>query len=251
MLQLKGKRAIVTGGTAGIGKAIAIAYAEQGADVAIFGTNPERAEEVIKALEMKRAVESQFFRSYVLDISNTGVVKSAIEELLKEWEKIDILVNNAGITWDGLLMKMSEEQWDKVLDVNLKSVFNTCQPLIRAMMKAREGSIINISSCSGLTGNAGQVNYSSSKAGMIGFTKSLALEVATRGIRVNCIAPGFIDTRMTEALTDAQKEGIQSQIPMGRTGRPEEIASVALFLASDASSYMTGQVISVDGGIAM
>jgi len=217
MQQLKDKAAVVTGGTAGIGKEIALAFAKQGAHVAIFGTNAERATEVLEHLQ----------KTY------------------------PILVNNAGITRDGLLMKMTEEDWDRVIAVNLKSVYNTCQALVRPMLKARSGKIINITSVIGLIGNAGQANYAASKAGMIGFTQSLAKEVASRGICVNCIAPGFIKTSMTDVLTDAQKEGILKQVPMGRLGSPEEIANTAVFLASDWSNYMTGQVLTVDGGMVM
>lgn len=252
MLQmLKGKKVLITGGTAGIGKQIAITFAEQGACVAIFGTNKERAEKVL--LELKEAATSadQDFLAEIVDVSHKESIDAAIADILSKWGQLDVLVNNAGITRDGLLMKMSEEQWDQVIDVNLKSVFNTCQALVRPMMKARSGKIINISSIVGLTGNAGQVNYSASKSGVIGFTKSLAQELATRGICVNCIAPGFIETRMTDELTDAQKEGILKQIPMGRVGKPEEIAHAALFLASDMSAYMTGQVLTVDGGMVM
>jgi len=246
---LKGKNVLITGGTAGIGKQIALTFAEQGANVAIFGTNVERAQQVVE--EMKQGKPEQKFLFEIVDVSKKSEIEKAIQDILGKWESIDVLVNNAGITRDGLLMKMKEEHWDEVLDVNLKSVFNMCQALVRPMMKAKQGKIINISSVVGLTGNAGQVNYSASKSGVIGFTKSLALELATRGICVNCIAPGFIETRMTEALTDAQKEGILKKIPMGRIGKPEEISHVALFLASDLSKYMTGQVLTVDGGMVM
>lgn len=252
MLQmLKGKTVLVTGSTAGIGKQIALSFAQSGASVAILGTNQERAEQVIEELRAIKSDDSQQFLSLIVNVSNKQEVDAAIEGVLSQWGKIDVLVNNAGITRDSLLMKMAENHWDEVIDVNLKSVFNTCQAIIRSMMKARSGTIINISSIVGLTGNAGQVNYSASKSGVIGFTKSLAQEVASRGITVNCIAPGFIETRMTTALTDAQKEGILKKIPMGRIGSPEEIASVALFLASDMSKYMTGQVLTVDGGMVM
>ena len=165
--------------------------------------------------------------------------------------RIDILVNNAGITRDNLLMKMTEEDWDRVIAVNLKSVYNTCQALVRSMLKARNGKIINITSVVGLNGNAGQANYAASKAGMIGFTQSLAKEVASRGICVNCIAPGFIKTPMTGVLTETQKEAIIKQVPMGRLGNPEEIAHAAVFLASSLSDYVTGQVLTVDGGMVM
>ncbi|MBY0529462.1 MAG: 3-oxoacyl-ACP reductase FabG [Rhabdochlamydiaceae bacterium] len=251
MQLLKDKQALITGGTAGIGKEIALSFARQGASVAICGTNQERASEVLAALEQMRQSESQRFEIVILDISDKKAVEDAVQHLLSAWGSIDILVNNAGITRDGLLMKMSEEDWDAVLNTNLKSVFNTCQVLVRPMLKARKGKIINISSVVGLTGNAGQANYAASKSGMIGFTKSLAQELATRGICVNCIAPGFIQTRMTDVLNDAQREGILKKIPMGRMGDPADIAHAAVFLASSLSDYITGQVLTVDGGMVM
>lgn len=251
MQLLKNKHTLITGGTAGIGKQIALAFAAHGAHVAIFGTNLERANQVLEELKKCSVSEDQQFLAKIVNVSEKKSVEQTIEEILAQWGKIDVLVNNAGITRDGLLMKMPEEHWDEVIDVNLKSVYNTCQTLIRPMMKARCGKIINISLVVGLTGNAGQVNYAASKSGVIGFTKALAQEVASRGICVNCIAPGFIETRMTESLTDVQKEAILKKIPMGRIGKPEEIANTALFLASDMSHYMTGQVLTVDGGMVM
>ncbi len=246
---LKDKAAVITGGTAGIGREIAMAFAREGAHVAIFGTNAERAAEVIDHL--KKTYPHQKFLVKLTDVSDKKAVDQALQEILTEFGKIDILVNNAGITRDGLLMKMTEEDWDRVIAVNLKSVYNTCQALVRPMLKARGGKIINITSVVGLNGNAGQTNYAASKAGMIGFTQSLAKEVASRGICVNCIAPGFIKTPMTDVLTDAQKEGILKQVPMGRLGNAEEIANTAVFLASDWSNYITGQVLTVDGGMVM
>ena len=251
MLRLNGKKTIVTGGTAGIGREIAAAFAKEGANVAIFGTNAERAEETISYLETYRVNAEQKFVYRLVDVSSKVSTHENIQSLLAEWSTIDVLVNNAGITRDGLLMKMSEEDWDQVLDTNLKSVYNTCQSLVRVMLKARTGKIINISSVVGLTGNAGQVNYAASKAGMIGFTKALAQEVASRGISVNCIAPGFIQTRMTEVLTEEQKEAILKRIPMGRLGNCEDIANAAVLLASWLSNYITGQVLTVDGGMVM
>lgn len=248
---LKDKKAVVTGGTAGIGKEIALTFAKQGAHVAIFGTNAERGSQVLQELEQVRVSPEQKFLVELADVSNKKAVDEAINRILAAWNGVDILVNNAGITRDGLLMKMSEDDWDQVIAVNLKSVYNTCQALVRSMIKARCGKIINISSVVGLTGNAGQVNYAASKSGMIGFTQSLAKELAARNICVNCIAPGFIKTSMTDILTDAQKEGIMKQIPMGRLGHPQEIADAALFLASSLSNYMTGQVLTVDGGMVM
>jgi 3-oxoacyl-[acyl-carrier protein] reductase len=244
---LTGKSAIVTGGTAGIGRAIALLFAKAGADVAIFGTNQERAEQVVQ--EMKAAYPNQKFIYYTVNVAKTKEVKEIIDQLLAAWGKVDILVNNAGITRDNLLMKMSEEDWDEVIDINLKSVYNTCQALTRPMMKARSGTIINISSVVGLTGNAGQANYAASKAGMIGFTKSMAKELSSRGVRANCIAPGYIETKMTEGLPPPVKEAILAKIPLGKIGSPADIANAALYLASDLSSYVTGQTLTVDGGM--
>ena len=205
---------------------------------------------LFRSEQLKVSPEQQFYFNNV-NVADKKKVEEAIQNLLSQWTQVDVLVNNAGITRDGLLMKMSEEDWDEVLDVNLKSVYNTCQTLVRSMIKARGGKIINVSSVVGLTGNAGQVNYAASKSGMIGFTKALAQEVATRNICVNCIAPGLISTRMTDVLTDKQKEEMLKQIPMGRTGSPQDIAHAAVFLASPWSDYVTGQVITVDGGMAM
>lgn len=251
MGMLKGKKALITGGTAGIGKGIALAMAREGAHVVIFGTNEERASLVVE--EMRALVEGsgQMFFYHLVDVADKASVDSAIQAVLAQMGGVDILVNNAGITKDGLLMKMSEEDWDQVLATNLKSVYNTCQSLVRVMLKARSGKIINISSVVGITGNAGQSNYAASKAGMIGFTKALAQEVASRGVCVNCIAPGFIQTKMTDVLNEGQKEGILRQIPMGKMGVPEDIANAVVFLASPLSDYITGQVLAVDGGMVM
>ncbi|MDR3624582.1 MAG: 3-oxoacyl-ACP reductase FabG [Chlamydiales bacterium] len=247
---LQGKTAIVTGGNAGIGKAIALLFAKQGANIALFGTNTERGKKAVDeiAAAVQNGVKLQFFQ---VDVSKTKAVDQTIEEVLQNFGSIDILVNNAGIVRDMLLMKMTEEDWDVVIDVNLKSVYNMTHALVRPFLKAKKGKIINVSSVVGLMGNAGQTNYAASKAGMIGFTKSLAKEVAGRGITVNCIAPGFIDTQMTESLTESQKATILGQIPMSRLGTSEEIAKAALFLASDMSDYITGQVLTVDGGMVM
>lgn len=251
MQLLKKKVAIVTGATAGIGREIALQFAKQGADVIVMGTNKERAEEVVKELNQIKLADDQRFCYKIVNVASTQEVHDTIAQVLTEFGKVDILVNNAGITRDGLLMKMKEEDWDTVLDVNLKSAFNTSQAVIRSMMKARSGKIINISSVVGLTGNAGQVNYSASKAGIIGFTKALALEVATRGICVNCIAPGFIQTRMTDELSDTQKQAILVKIPMGQMGTTQNIADAVVFLASGMADYITGQVLTVDGGMVM
>ena len=251
MQLLTNKKALITGGTAGIGKEIAMAFAKQGADVAIFGTSAERSTQVLSELEQARTSPEQKFESFLVNVSEKTSVETVIQQLLGKWGQVDILVNNAGITRDGLLMRMSEEDWDQVIDVNLKSVYNTCQALVRPMIKAKGGKIINISSVVGLTGNAGQANYAASKSGMIGFTKALALELATRNICVNCIAPGFIQTRMTDVLTEGQKDGVLKKIPMGRMGNPQDIANAAVFLASHLSDYVTGQVLTVDGGMVM
>ena len=246
---LKGQTTIVTGGTAGIGAAIAKCFAMQGAYVAIFGTNQQRGEQIVA--ELKAFPHNAGAAFYQLDVANTQDVDQAIKKILNERGHVDVLVNNAGITRDQLLMKMNEEDWDKVIDVNVKSCYNTCHALVRSFLKAKRGKIINMSSVVGLTGNAGQVNYAASKAAIIGLTKALAKELASRNVHVNCIAPGFVATPMTEVLTTAQKEASMQNIPMGRMGTPEEIANVALFLASTWSDYITGQVITVDGGMVM
>jgi 3-oxoacyl-[acyl-carrier protein] reductase len=251
MLLLKNKKALVTGGSSGIGKEISLRFAREGADVAIFGTNAERVKEVLAEIEKERVSPEQKFVAEAVNVAQKKGVEEAIQRILALFGSLDVLVNNAGITRDNLLMRMSEAEWDEVIDVNLKSVVNTSSALIRPMIKAKSGKIINISSVVGLTGNAGQVNYAASKSGMIGFTKALALELASRGICVNCIAPGFIKTRMTDALTDPQKEAILKNIPMGRMGGPHEIADAAVFLASALSNYITGQVLTVDGGMVM
>jgi 3-oxoacyl-[acyl-carrier protein] reductase len=248
---LKDKKVIITGGTAGIGKAIATLFVEQGAHVAIFGTNRERADQVVASLEALKVFPEQKILSTLVDVSNSAEVETAIQGILAQFGQVDVLINNAGITKDNLLMKMSEEDWDRVLDVNLKSVYNLCRSLARPMLKSRGGSIINVSSVVGLMGNAGQANYAASKAGMVGLSKALAKEWASRGIRVNCLAPGYIDTDMTAVLPANIKETLLTKIPLGRMGSPRDIAHAALFLASDLSNYVTGQVIPVDGGMVM
>ena len=243
---LENQVAIITGGNAGIGRAIALKFAKEGAKVLIFGTNEEKGRQVTEEIARLNQQPAQF---YAVDVSQTQQVEDTIKKILDQYKNVDLLVNNAGITADQLLMKMSEQDWDSVLNINLKSCYNTCHALIRSMMKAKKGKIINISSVVGLTGNAGQVNYAASKAGMIGLTKALAKEVASRGIQVNCIAPGFIKTAMTDTLTAEQKEQILRSIPMGCMGEPEDIAEMAWFLA--IANYMTGQVLTVDGGMVM
>lgn len=246
---LKNQIAIVTGGTAGIGKAIAMRYAEQGAYVIIFGTSIERGNQVVEAI--KAIPGSAGAEFYPMNIANFAEVDQAVKSVLEKHQHVDILVNNAGITRDLLLMKMNEADWDDVMDVNAKSCYNTCKSLVRSFLKAKKGKIINMSSVIGLTGNAGQVNYAASKAAIIGMTKAMAKELASRNIHVNCIAPGFIETGMTGVMGEDLKEATLAKIPLGRMGSPEDIANVALFLASGLSDYITGQVFTVDGGMVM
>ncbi|MCP5506254.1 MAG: 3-oxoacyl-[acyl-carrier-protein] reductase [Chlamydiales bacterium] len=246
---LKGKKALITGGTSGLGKEIALTFAEEGADVAIMGTNLERARQVVTELEKNKTEEGQKFWFDTVNVASKEEVNQSVDKLLKEWDGVDILINCAGITRDGLFMKMSEEDWDQVMNTNLKSVYNLSHALVRPMMKARKGKIINVTSVIGLTGNPGQVNYSASKLGMVGFTRSLAKELGARNINVNCIAPGFFETPMTNVLNEQQREGILKRVPMGRLGNPKEIAHAAVFLASHMSDYITGQVLTVDGGM--
>ena len=243
---LKGKVAIITGGSRGIGRAIALKLASLGANIVInYRKYNESVEETLKEIKAKD-VEALGFE---VDSSDFNSVEKLVKDTLNHFGRIDILVNNAGITKDTLLMRMSEEDFDKVIDVNLKGTFNFVKHITPIMLKQREGRIINISSVVGIVGNAGQLNYASSKAGVIGLTKSLAKEVGSRGLTVNAIAPGFIKTDMTEVLSDKVKEHINSQIPLKRMGEPEDVANMVAFLASQQSSYITGQVINVDGGM--
>jgi len=246
--ELSGKVALVTGGSRGIGRAIALALAGAGAGVAItYRSADAEAAAVVAAIESAGG-KAKSFKSDAADFAGAAQV---VETVTAAFSRLDILVNNAGITKDGLLMRMSETDWDSVIATNLKSVFNFSKAAVRPMMGQRSGKIINVSSIAGVIGNPGQTNYAASKAGMIGFTKSLARELGSRNIQVNAIAPGFIDTDMTAALTPEQKEKLEQNIPLRRTGKPEEIAGVARFLASPASDYMTGQVLCVDGGMVM
>lgn len=247
---LTNQTAVVTGGTRGIGKAIALRLAEEGASVAICGTNPEKGNATLAELQALMSGD-QKAAFYQVDVANGTQVEEMIAQIYADFGHIEILVNNAGITRDNLLMRLSEEDWDNVLNTNLKSIYLMCRAVIRTMMKARQGKIINISSVVGLTGNAGQANYAASKAGMIGFTKSLAQEVASRGINVNCVAPGFTETDMTDVLNEKQKEGVLAKIPMQKMGAPQDIANAVLFLASPLAAYITGQVLAVDGGMVM
>ena len=245
---MNGKIALVTGGSRGIGRGICVALAKRGVHVAFsYAGNNEAAAET-KALIESCGAQALAMQS---DVSQADDVKALVDETIKTFGKIDILVNNAGITRDGLLMSMKEEAFDAVIDTNLKGAFHCMKAVCRPMMRQRSGRIINLSSVVGVHGNAGQVNYSASKAGLIGMTKSLAKEVATRGITVNAIAPGFIETDMTDAIDHGAKEALRSTIPMARLGQVEDIAATVVFLASDEAGYITGQVLGVDGGMGM
>jgi len=246
MKLLEGKVAIVTGAARGIGRAIAICFAKEGADVAFtdlrLDDNTESLTKEITALGRKA-------KAYASDASKFEETQKVVNEVVNDFGTIDVLVNNAGITMDTLLMRMSEQQWDTVLNVNLKSVFNFTKAVQPVMLKNKRGSIVNLSSVVGVHGNAGQANYSASKAGIIGFTKSVALEVGSRNIRCNAVAPGFIITEMTAKLSEEQRKTWENFIPMKRGGTPEEVANVCLFLASELSSYVSGQVISICGAM--
>ncbi|NBO23823.1 MAG: 3-oxoacyl-[acyl-carrier-protein] reductase [Chlamydiae bacterium] len=247
-INLKGKTALVTGGTSGIGHQIVKTLLQAGANVIFMGTSEEKAEGVIQeCLTFKKEEQQLLFKK--VNVADFQFVQDAVQECYKQFENIDILVNCAGITKDKLMLKMTEEDWDSVIDINLKSAFNLSKAVIRQMMKARSGKIINISSVVGLTGNPGQVNYSASKSGMIGFTQSLAKELAARNICVNCVAPGFIQTKMTDELSEEQKQALYGKIPLARFGRVEDVANLVLFLSSSLSDYITGEVIAVDGGM--
>lgn len=245
---LTGKNALVTGAGRGIGKAIALELAAKGAFVIVnYNGSKEAAEQTVA--EIKAAGGDAV--AYQCSVSDYEACGAMITALIKEYTHIDILVNNAGITRDGLLMKMSEEDFDAVINTNLKGCFNTIRHMSRYFLKQRAGKIINISSVSGILGNAGQANYSASKAGVIGLTKAVARELASRGINVNAVAPGFVETDMTDALSDSVKENLKSQIPLGKIGHPQDIAKTVAFLASQDADYITGQVLSVDGGMAI
>ena len=242
------KVALITGATRGIGKEIALELAQNGFDIAVNCRNKQEALDEIRMEIEKHNVRCEFVEA---DVSNYEQCESMAKETIAKLGKIDVLVNNAGITKDGLIMRMKKDDFEKVIDVNLTGTFNVTRNVIPYMIKQKSGRIINLSSVVGVAGNAGQTNYSASKAGIIGFTKSLAKEVASRNILVNAVAPGFIDTDMTKVLSDSVKEGINSQIPLKRMGSPKEVAKVVKFLSSDDSSYITGQVINVDGGMVM
>ena len=246
MKLLEGKTALITGASKGIGKSIAEQYAEQGANVAFtYLSSVEKGEALEKQLASK-GVKAKGYRS---DASDYEAAQELITAVVADFGSLDILINNAGITKDNLLMRMSEADWDAIQNINLKSCFNTVKAACRTMMKQRSGSIINMSSVVGVKGNAGQANYAASKAGIIGFTKSVALELGSRGIRCNAIAPGFIETEMTDALDEKTVQSWRDAIPLKRGGSPEDVANACIFLGSDMSAYITGQTVQVDGGM--
>jgi len=244
MINFKDKTALITGGGRGIGKTIALKLAEYGADIVLLDMNPDFSDvvKITKSFGCK-------CMTFQADVTDFETINELVKNITKEQGSVDILVNNAGITQDEIFMRMKPEQWSKVLDVNLNGVFNVTKAVIRQMVKQRSGKIINISSVVGFTGNPGQVNYSSTKSALIGFTKSLAREVGSRGITVNAIAPGFIDTPMTQKLNETQKELITKQIPLGRMGSADDIANSVSFLASNEASYITGSILHVNGGM--
>ncbi|MGP2528623.1 3-oxoacyl-[acyl-carrier-protein] reductase [Acidaminococcus sp. LBK-2] len=247
-MTLTGKVALVTGGSRGIGRAIALTLAAHGADIAInYAGNTAAAEEV------KAAIEAMGRKAILVQgsVAETDGVQAIVNQVVKELGRLDILINNAGITRDGLLMRMKEADWDAVIETNLKGVYNCSKAVMRTMMKQKSGRIVNMASVVGEMGNAGQANYAAAKAGVIGFTKSLAKEVASRGITVNAVAPGFIATDMTSVLTDEQKAEMARTIPLGRAGQPQDVANAVLFLVSEEAAYITGQVLNVDGGMVM
>ena len=247
MLRFKDKVVLVTGSTRGIGRQIATSFAREGAQVIIIGRNQELAHQVRDEI-VGQGLKAD---SFACDVTSLENVQEIINKILDKYRGIDILINNAGITKDNLLLRMSESDWDDVINVNLKGVFNCTKVVAKVMLKARKGKIINISSIIGITGNIGQANYAASKAGMIGFTKSVAQEFASRGITANAVAPGYIETDMTAQLKSSAQEELLKMIPLGRFGQPEDVAQTCLFLASDAANYITGQTIVVDGGMAI
>ena len=246
-MELTGKVALVTGAAQGIGKAVALMLARNGADIVVSDVNVEKAQETSQEIQSlgRKALALK------VDVSRPDDVDRMVQTIVEQLGKIDILINNAGIARDKLILRMTEEDWDAVLDVNLKGTFNCTKAVVRHMMKQRSGRIVNIASVVGEMGNAGQANYAASKAGVIGLTKTIAREFAQRGITVNAIAPGYIQTPMTDALPEKAKEELKRMIPMERLGQPEDVAQAALFLVSEASSYITGQVLNVNGGIYM
>jgi len=246
-MQLTNQVAIITGGAQGIGREIALTLAREGADCALFDINEQKLSQAAQELEGlgRRAL------GLVVDVTNATAVDDAVSKVLDKLGRIDILINNAGVTQDGLLVRMGEAQWDRVLDINLKGTFLCTRAVAKVMLKARRGRIVSIASIVGLIGNAGQANYAASKAGIVGLTKAVAKELASRGVTCNAIAPGFIKTEMTERLAEDVKQRLLEQIPMGSLGEPSDVAKVCLFLVSDAARYITGHVLVVDGGLAM
>ncbi len=242
------KVAFITGGSRGIGKEVALKFADNGYNIVINYVSDKTDTKGLEKEFTKRGVEALIIKA---DVTNTEQIENLVNEVIEKFGKIDVLVNNAGVTKDNLLMRMSEEEFDKVVEVNLKGTFIVTKAVIKYMMKKRSGSIINLSSVVGVAGNAGQANYSASKAGIIGFTKSVAKELASRNIRANAVAPGFIETDMTAVLSDSVKENIHNQIPLKRMGSAKEVANLIYFLGSDESSYITGQTINIDGGMLM
>jgi len=245
-LSLKDKVALVTGASRGIGRAVALGLAEAGAKVALCSRSTPTDD-----LAREIASLGGESLSFAVDVSQANEVEPIFEAILARWERLDILVNNAGITRDTLLLRMKESDWDEVLQVNLKSAFLCTRAALKPMLKQRWGRIINISSVSGITGNAGQGNYAASEAGLIAFTRSIALEIGSRNITCNAVAPGFIETDMTSGLSDEIKQKAQERVPLGRFGQPEEVANMVLFLSTDAAAYITGQVMVVDGGLSV
>jgi len=243
-MNFEGQTALITGAGRGIGKTIALKLAESGADIVLADMSPEVAKVRLEVESLGRKC-----LTFEADVTDLAAIEAMVKKIIEELGGIHILVNNAGITQDNLFMRMKPEQWSKVIDVNLNGVFNVTKAVIRPMVKQRKGKIINISSVVGFTGNPGQVNYSSTKSALVGFTKSLAREVGTRGVTVNAVAPGFIDTAMTQALNESQQEVILQQIPLGRMGDAEDIANAVSFLASEEASYITGTILHVNGGM--
>jgi 3-oxoacyl-[acyl-carrier protein] reductase len=248
-MDLSGKTAIVTGSARGIGKSIALKLAEVGADI-VINDIPAAADVMEETAGEIRALGRRAL-TVTADVSSSEDVNRMVDTVVKEWGRIDILVNNAGITRDGLVMRMTDEEWDQVLDIDLKSAFLCSRAVLRHMLRARAGRIVSIASVVGMIGNAGQANYSAAKAGVIGLTKTLAKEVGSRGITVNALAPGYIQTRMTETLDDKQRETLVARIPLNSLGTPRDVAEAVAFFASDEAHYITGQVLAIDGGMAL